>query len=209
MAKCVYNPFQMNRQQQPPTTANNNRQQPRTTANNRQQPPTTANNRQLPTANRQPANRQPPTGQPPTSQPANRQRDDDDDYYYTKDEDGTMGVKGDHATATKGKSTQEGEHYQLGDLTRGVLTSMQEQRTQRKQLQDAAITMDDAFDPYSFSERSTSTTATTSTNDASNTTNGSNININNNYLNQQWMICENGWIQCGCGSRLVLSWKPD
>jgi hypothetical protein len=95
-----------------------------------------------------------------------------------------MGVKdGLVATATKGKSTRDGEHYQLGDLTRGVLTSMQEKRTQRKQRQDAARTMDDAFDAYSFNDTTTSTNATTSTNDASNTTNSSNIYSNNNSNN--------------------------
>jgi hypothetical protein len=96
-----------------------------------------------------------------------------------------MGVKdGLVATATKGKSTRDGEHYQLGDLTRGVLTSMQEKRTQRKQRQDAARTMDDAFDAYSFDDTTTSTNATTSTNDASNTTNSSNINRNRNNNHQ-------------------------
>jgi hypothetical protein len=68
-----------------------------------------------------------------------------------------MGIKdGLVATATKGKATREGEHYQLGDLACGVLTSMQEKRTQQKQLQDTARTMDDAFDAYSFNDSSTS-----------------------------------------------------
>jgi hypothetical protein len=98
------------------------------------------------------------------------------------DDNGTMGVKdGLVATTSNGKSTQEGEHHQLGDLTCGMLTSLQEKRTQRKQVQDAARTMDAAFDASSFKDSSTTTTATTSTNGASNTTNSSSVNRNNNH----------------------------